>query len=108
MTEMQKKLGVTTLVSVISCVVNRAKLTNLVNVAVVEFIYFWRKMKAFRPLEGRCYDEIQFEWIHLVNYYSQKPPFTLTIVQNPFLRTPDGYHGQSFLWRGGEKIIFFF
>ena len=40
---MQKQLGVTTLVSEISCVVNHAKLPNLVIVAVVDFIYFWRK-----------------------------------------------------------------
>ena len=51
MPEMQKKLGVTTLVSEISCVVDHAKLPNLVIVAVVGFIYFWRKMKAFHPLE---------------------------------------------------------
>ena len=57
MPEMPKKLGVTKLVSEISCVVNRAKLPNLVIVAVVGFIYFWCKMKAFRPLEGRRYDE---------------------------------------------------
>ena len=42
-----EKYGVTTLVSEISCVVDRAKLPDLVNVAVVGFIYFWRKMKAF-------------------------------------------------------------
>ena len=35
----------------ISCVVDRAKLPNLVNVAIVVFIYFWRKIKAFQPLE---------------------------------------------------------
>ena len=56
MPEMQKKLGVTGLVSEISCVVDRAKLPNLVNVAAVGFIYFWQKMKAFRPLEGRYCD----------------------------------------------------
>ena len=67
--------------------VDHAKLPNLVNVAVVGFIYFWRKMKAFRPLEGRRCDEIQFERIQLVNYYSRKPSFTLKIVQNLFLRT---------------------
>ena len=71
-----KKLGVSTLVSEISCVVDHAKLPNLVIVAVVGFIYFWRKMKAFRPLEGRRCDEIQFEWIHLVNYLSPSPPFS--------------------------------
>ena len=74
----KKKLGVTTLVSEISCVVDHAKLPNLVIVAVVGFIYFWRKMKAFRPLEGRRCDEIQFEWIHLVNYYNRKPFFANT------------------------------
>ena len=63
--------------------VDRAKLPNLVNVAVVGFIYFWRKMKAFRTLEGRHCDEVQFQWIHLVNYYSQKPSFTLKIVNPP-------------------------
>ena len=52
------------LVSDISCVVHRAKLPNLVIVAVVGFIYFWTKMKAFRLLEGRRCDGIQFEWIH--------------------------------------------
>ena len=78
MPEMQKELGVTMLISEISCVVYHAELPNLVIVAVVRFIYFWRKMKAFRPLEGRCYyGEIQFEWIHLVNYYSRKAFFTL-------------------------------
>ena len=50
--------------SEISCVVEHAKWRNLVIVAVLGFIYFWRKMKAFRPLEGRRCDEIQFEWIH--------------------------------------------
>ena len=74
MPEMQKQLGVTTLVSEISCVVDRAKLPNLVIVAVVGFIYFWRK--AFQPVAGRRCDEIQFEWIHLVDYYSRKPSFT--------------------------------
>ena len=59
---MPKQIGVTTLVSEISCVIDYATLPiSLVNVAVVGFIYFWRKMKAFRPLEGRRYDEIQFE-----------------------------------------------
>ena len=89
MAEMQNKLGVTRLVSEISCVVDLAKLPNLVIIAVVGFIYFWRKMKAFHPLEGRRCGEIQFEWIHLVNYYSRKPSFTLKIVQNPFF----GYDG---------------
>ena len=51
MQEMQTNIGVTTLVSEISCAVDHAKLPNLVIVAVVGFIYFWRKMKAFRPLE---------------------------------------------------------
>ena len=32
--------------------VDHAKLSNLVIVAIVVFIYFWRKMKGFRPLEG--------------------------------------------------------
>ena len=50
-------------------------------------------MKAFRPLEGRHYEETQFEWIHLVNYYSRKPPFMQKIVEDPFLRAPDGYDG---------------
>ena len=63
MPETQKKLGVTRLVSEISCVVDRATLPNLVIVAVAGFIYFWRKMKAFLPLEERCCDEITFEWI---------------------------------------------
>ena len=93
----KKKLGVTTLVSEISCVVDHAKLPNLVIVAIVGFIYFWRKMKAFWPLEGRCYDEI---------YYSRKPSFTLKILQNPFLQTPDGYDGRSFRRRGGEENTF--
>ena len=43
----KNKLGVTMLVSEISCVVDHAKLPNLVNVAVIGFIYFWRKMKDF-------------------------------------------------------------
>ena len=46
MPEMQKRLGVTRLVSEMSCVVDHAKLQNLVIVAVIGFIYFWRKMKA--------------------------------------------------------------
>ena len=40
MAEMEKKIGVTKLISEISCVVDRAKLPNLVNVAAVGFIYF--------------------------------------------------------------------
>ena len=52
------KLGVTTLLNY----------QILVIVAVVGFrLYSWRKMKAFRPLEGRRCGENQFEWIHLVN-----------------------------------------
>ena len=51
-----------------------AKLLNLVSV-------------VFRPLEGRRCDEIQFESVHLGNYYSRKLSFTLKIVQNSFLRT---------------------
>ena len=43
MPEMQKnKLGVTTIISEISCVVDHAKLPNLVIVAIVGFIYFWK------------------------------------------------------------------
>ena len=53
----------------------------------------------------RC-GEIQFEWIHAVNYYSRKPSFTLKIIQNLFLRTPDGYDGRRFRRRGGEKNTF--
>ena len=34
--------------------VDHAKLPNLVIVAVVGFTYYWRKMKGFRPLEGRA------------------------------------------------------
>ena len=85
---------------------DHAKLPNLVIVAVIGFIYFWIKMKTFRQLEGRRCGEIQFEWIHLVNYYSRKLSFTLIIVPNPFLRTPDGYDGRSFRRRGGEKNTF--
>ena len=33
--------------------VDHAKLPNLVIVAVLVLIYFWIKMKAFQPLEGR-------------------------------------------------------
>ena len=47
MPEMQStknKSGVTTLVWEISCVVDHAKLPNLVIVAIVGFIYFWRKI----------------------------------------------------------------
>ena len=62
---------------------------------------------AFRPLEGRRCGEIQFEWIHVVNYYSRKLSFTLIIVQNPFLRTPDGYDARSFRRRGGGKKTLF-
>ena len=53
MAEMQIKLWGTTLVSERSCVADRAKLPYLVIVAIVGFIDFWRKMKAFRPPEGR-------------------------------------------------------
>ena len=103
-----KKLWVTTLVLEISCVEDHAKLPHLVIVDVVSFIYFsWRKMKAFRPLGGRRhYGEMKFEWTQLVNYYSRKPSFTLKIVQDPFLQTPDGYDGRSFRRRGGEKDTF--
>ena len=67
MPEMQNILGVTTLVSKISCVVDLLLLLNLVSV-------------VFRPLEGRRCDEIQFESVHLGNYYSRKLSFTLKIV----------------------------
>ena len=67
----KQKLLVTTLVWEINCVVDHAKLPNLVIVAVVGFIYFWRKVKAFRPLEGGQCGEIQFEWNHVVGFYSQ-------------------------------------
>ena len=61
------------------------------------------QMKAFRPMEGRRCDGTQFEWINLVNYYNLKPSFTpKKIVQNPFLRTPDGSDGRSFRRRGCE------
>ena len=43
----------------VSCMVDHTKLPNLVIVAVVRFNYFWRKMKAFQPLEGRCCATIQ-------------------------------------------------
>ena len=86
--------------------VDHAKLPNLVIVAVVGFIYFWRKMKDFRPLEGRRCGEIQSERIHVVNYYSRKPSFTLKIVPNPFLGTLDGYDGRSFRRRGGKNPPF--
>ena len=74
MPEMQKKGGEgggkgeggghTLISEILSCVVDHAKLMNLDIVAAVGFIYFWRKMKSFRPLEGRRCDEIQFEWSH--------------------------------------------
>ena len=85
------KLGVITLVSEISCIVHHAKLPNFVVVAVLGFIYFLRKMKAFRPLAERRYEDIIFEWIHWVDHFSWKPSFMLKIVQNPFLQTWDGY-----------------
>ena len=45
--------------------VDHVKLPNLATVAVVDgLIYFSRKMKSFRSLEGRRYDTIQFELIH--------------------------------------------
>ena len=53
-----KNWGITTVVWKISCVVDRTKLPNLVSVTVVVFIYFWKKIKAFRPLEGRRCDEL--------------------------------------------------
>ena len=62
--ENKNKLGVITLVSEISSVVHHAKLPNFVIVAVLGFICFLKKMKAFRPLAERCYEEIIFEWIH--------------------------------------------
>ena len=39
--------------------VDHARLPNFVIAAFIGFICFWRKMKAFRPLEGRRCDEIQ-------------------------------------------------
>ena len=54
---------------------------------------------------GHC-GEIQFEWNHVVDFYSLKLSFTLKIVQNPFLRTADGYDGRSFRRRGGEEHTF--
>ena len=51
-----KKLGVTTLVSGIGCVVDNAKLQNLVIVAVVGLIL--EENEVFRPLEGRRCDKI--------------------------------------------------
>ena len=70
-------MGVTTLISEISFVVDHAKLPNLVNVAIVGFI-----VKLFDHWKEDC-DEIQFEWIHLLSYYSRKA-FTLKIMQNLF------------------------
>ena len=61
MSEMPKKIkkwGITTFVSEISCVEDHAKFQILVIVAVLGFIYFWRKIKAFRLLEGRRSDEL--------------------------------------------------
>ena len=39
----------------VSCVIDHISLPNLVivHVAVVGFIYFWREIKAFPPLDGR-------------------------------------------------------
>ena len=67
--------------------VDHTKSPNLVIVAVAGFIYFWRK--KWKPFDYWKEDtgEIQFKWIHLVNYYYRKPSFTRKIVQNPFLRT---------------------
>ena len=59
----KKKVGVNTLVSEISCVVDHAKLSNLIIVAVVGFIYFWRKMKAFWLLEWSRCDDIYSIWM---------------------------------------------
>ena len=64
-------------------------------------------MKAFRPLPEDAEMTVQSEWIHLVNYYSRKPSFTLKNVQNPFLQIPNGYDGRSFRRRSGDKIHFF-
>ena len=54
MPEMQKKIGSHHARFGDKLCDRSAKLPNLVLVAVVGFIYFWRKMKAFRPLEGRA------------------------------------------------------
>ena len=85
MPEMPKNLGVTMLVLKISCVVDNAKLPDLVNVAVLWFIYFWRKMTAFQPLREDTVMKIQFERIHLVNYYSPGP-FTLKSSKTLFCK----------------------
>ena len=64
-----KKLGVTTLVSEISCVVDHAKLPHLViDIAVVGFIYFSEKNESLSTTGRKHCHEIQFEWIH---YYSR-------------------------------------
>ena len=56
--------------------VDHVKLPNLATVAVVDgLIYFSRKMKSFRSLEGRRYDTIQFELIHSLSQLLQSKTF---------------------------------
>ena len=90
-------MGVTRLVSEIRCVVDHAKLPNLVIVAVNSRLHLLSEKNESLAITGRRHcGEIQFEWIHLVNYHSRKPSFTLKMVENPFLRTPDGNDGRLF------------
>ena len=71
------EIGFTTLVSEISCVVEHAKLPNLIgHCSRCRLHLRLEQMKAFRPMEGRRCDGTQFEWIYLVNYYNLKPSFT--------------------------------
>ena len=81
-----------------------AKLPNLVIVAVLGFIYFL----AFRPLKEDSVMKLNVNGSIKVDDYSRKPSFTLKIVQNPFLRRPDGYDGRRFQRRGGKKKTNFF
>ena len=63
----QTKMGVTALVSDISCtcMVDNAKLPNLVIVAIHRQVHLLLdKNETFQPLEGRHCAEIQLEWIH--------------------------------------------
>ena len=84
--------------------VDHAKLPNLVIVAVNSRLHLLSEKNESLAITGRRHcGEIQFEWIHLVNYHSRKPSFTLKMVENPFLRTPDGNDGRSFRRCGGEK-----
>ena len=87
---------------------DHGKLPNLVTVAVLGFAYFWRKIKAFFPLEARRCDEVKCEWIIKSKTFFHAKSFPTPPSPRPFFFGGGGggeTRGGSFGGGGGGKKL---